>query len=755
MNLTKFLQVPESVFSRRDWFFAALLFLVTIIAYSPAWNGTLIWDDDEHLTKPELQSVSGLGQIWTHLGSTRQYYPLVHTVFWIEHRVWGDSPLYYHLVNVALHVAAALLLVKILRTLQIPGAWLAGAIFALHPVQVESVAWMSELKNTLSAVFFLSSILTYLVFDQKRNRLAYFMALALFALGLLAKSVIAILPAALLVILWWKRGALSWKRDFRPLIPFFLVAIASGLFTAWVEQRFVGAQGDAFRLSMMERVLIAGRVVWFYLAKLYWPANLTFIYPRWNVTSTVWWQYLFPLATLVLLLALWMLRRKSRGPLAAFLFFVGMLFPVLGFLNVYPFVYSFVADHFEYLACIGIITLACAGLARLGQSGRLWIRRSATFVCGLILAALTVLTWRQAHMYCNAETLWQVTLARNPECWMAHNNLANIFLKTGRVEQALPHYEQTLALRPDLEKARYNLALAFSKKGRTDDAIEQYRKALETRPAYAEAHNNLAELLLRKGEVEEAINQYQEAIKLNPENTDAYKNLGAAFLQIGSMNDAIVQYGMAARLRPNDPDIEYNLANALAKDRRLSEAIIHYQKAVDLRPGYVEAEYELGSALFQSGQPEAALERYEEVLKVQPNYEKAHTNLGNLLLQTGDIRGAIAHYQRSLEIAPENTAALINLAWVLATCSDPSLRNGAQAVEVAERANKLSKEKNPFALRSLAAAYAEAGDFAKAIEAANRALELSSEQGTSALAKALAKEMEFYRAGSPYRKNSN
>src|ERR1700694_1453841 len=219
-----------SKFWQRDWILALALFAVTLIAYSPAWNGKPIWDDDEHLTKPELRSLHGLVQIWTHVGTTHQYYPLLHTVFWIEHRLWDDSYVAYHLVNIALHVGSALLLVKILQELKVAGAWLAGAIFALHPLQVESVAWMSELKNTLSTVFFLSSALLYLRFDRTRDRSAYFVALGLFLLGLLSKSVIAVLPATMLVVLWWKHGKLLWRRDVLALVPFFAIGISAGLF---------------------------------------------------------------------------------------------------------------------------------------------------------------------------------------------------------------------------------------------------------------------------------------------------------------------------------------------------------------------------------------------------------------------------------------------------------------------------------------------------------------------------------------------
>src|ERR1700736_1535066 len=404
----------------KDWFLALALFVVTMIAYSPAWNGQPIWDDDAHLTSPELRSLPGLTQIWTQLGSTQQYYPLVHTIFWIEHRLWGDAPIFYHLVNVFLHVASALLLFKILADLRIPGAWVAAAIFALHPVQVESVAWISELKNTLSGVFFLSTILVYLRFDQTRNGRAYFVALGLFGLGLLSKSVIAILPAAILVVLWWKRGRLSLKSDVRPLIPFFAIGMSGGLLTAWVEHHFIGAEGSIFNFSLLERTLIAGRAFWFYLSKLFWPATLTFIYPRWNLNSSVWWQYLFPLVAGLALVVLWAVRRKSRGPLASVLIFIAILFPVLGFLNVYPFIFSFVADHLQYLASMAVITLVAAGVTLLLDRWQDRHRVLAPLVPAALVSALALLTWRQSHLYADPVTLYQATLSDNPDCWLAH-----------------------------------------------------------------------------------------------------------------------------------------------------------------------------------------------------------------------------------------------------------------------------------------------------------------------------------------------
>jgi len=357
---------------RQDWLFALLLLIFTSLAYLPALNGTPIWDDDAHITRPELRSWDGLIKIWTQPGSTQQYYPFVHTVFWAEHQLWGDAPLGYHLVNVLLHCFSALLLLQILRRLEIPGAWLAAAIFVLHPVQVESVAWISELKNTLSGIFYLGSGLAYLEFDRTRKLSPYLTALALFLLGLLSKTVIATLPGALLVIFWCKRGKLSFKRDTWPLVPFFVLGVTAASFTAWIERSLIGAEGGAYNFTFLERVLIAGRVVWFYVSKFFWPSDLIFIYPRWQINQSVWWQYLFPAALAVALAILVWLCRWRRGPLAGILFFIGTLVPVLGFLNVYPFRYSLVADHFQYLACLGIIVPIAAGITlALGQI-RFW-----------------------------------------------------------------------------------------------------------------------------------------------------------------------------------------------------------------------------------------------------------------------------------------------------------------------------------------------------------------------------------------------
>lgn len=563
----------------RTWLFALLLLAVTALAYAPAWNGRPIWDDDAHLTKVELRSASGLARIWFEPGATQQYYPLVHCVFWLEQKIWDLAPTPYHFVNILLHATSAFLLFLFLRRLRIPGGWLAALLFALHPVQVESVAWISELKNTLSGVFYLSAALAYLRFDRERKRGAWFLAFALFLAALLSKTVVASLPAALLIVFSWERGKLSWRRDVLPLLPFFALALAAGLTTSWIEHQLIGAHGEAFDLSLGQRVLIAGRAFWFYLGKLFWPQKLTFIYPRWNVDPHLWWQWLFPLAAFALVIALWFLRRRTRGLLAAILFFGGTLFPVLGFLNVYPFIFSFVADHFQYLASIGIFTLLAAGFAI--ASEHLRFARAAAV---LVLALLAFLTWQQAHIYADPITLYEATLRDNPDCWLAHNNLSTAYLARGRI----------------------------------DDALTQAELALAAKPNDVQPHISLGDVLLRKRRLDEAIAQYQAGLALRPDYGDGYSHLGSAFLLAHRYRDAIAQYEKALTLTRNSIAAHNNLAWLLATCRDVSlrdgsRAVALAQTAEKLSGGgNAVILHTLAAAYAQSGQIVAAISTAEE-----------------------------------------------------------------------------------------------------------------------------------------------
>jgi len=599
-----------------DWFFGAVLLALIFFAYEPAWNGKPVFDDTMYLINTvELRSLNGLAQLWIEPQTTRQYHPLLDTVFWVEDKLWGDSMLGYHLVNILIHAVAALLLLKILRELNIPGAWLACAIFALHPVQAESVAWLAELKNTLSGLFLFAAILTYLRFDQGRSVRWYPLVLLLFVLGLMVKAIVAILPAAVLIAVWWKRKGLEWKRDVAPLIPFLVLGIAAAIFTAWMEREFAGAKGEAFEFSPIERFLIAGRAFWFYIGKLFWPASLVLIYPRWNIDASVWWQYLFPIAALGLYAFAWAFRQQWRGLLAGLLFFAVAAVPMLGFFNISFFRLSFVADHFQYIPSIGIITPVSAGLAILLTRWHGWRRTAGFSFCFALLATLPVLTWNQSHMYRDAETCYRTVIEKNPQSW--------------------------------------------------------------------EAHIEIGRALFDKELLDEASVHFQRALQINPARPwRAYDGLGSVFLKKG----------------------------------RIDDAIVHFEKA----------------------------------LESNSNYPPSHTSLGRALYRKGRFREAIAQFETSVRLLPRAAAAHSNLARMLATCSDPSLRNGPRALALAQRANRLSNGMNPMILRTLAAAYAENGQFSQAVETAQRALQFASTTARSGLAQTIQNELKFYQAASPY-----
>jgi tetratricopeptide (TPR) repeat protein len=551
---------------KHTWLCGLLLAAITIIAYARACRGEFLWDDDANIINNlTLRSLAGLRQIWLRPGATQQYYPVTHTSFWVEYHLWGARPAGYHVTNILLHALSAVLLWKILRRLKVPGAWLGAALFALHPVGVESVAWITERKNTLASVFYLGSLLAGLSFwlpELAPSSAApvtaaepaskghgpwkfYWLTLALYLCALGSKTATIGLPAVILLLVWWKRRKIAWREVF-PLLPLVAAATVLGLITLWVEKNDLGAAGKGWEFSPLERCLLAARIFWFYLDKLAWPHPLMFMYPRWTIQI---WNPLawLPVVALAAGLAILWWKRKTWGRpgLVAAGYFIIMLIPVMGFFNVYFFKFSFVCDHFQYLACMGPLALAAAGITAGLQHFR---KRVTLLVPALLLLGLGALTWRQTGVYQNRETLWRDTLAHNPDSSMAHNNLGFVLLATGRAAEA----------------------------------IAQFQLALQSEPDNAEAHNNLGTILLRADKVDEAMQQFQMALQIKPGYSAARVNLANALLQMGRVNEAIQDYQMALQIAPDDMAAHVNLADALFHQGRAQEAAAHYETAINL-----------------------------------------------------------------------------------------------------------------------------------------------------------------------------
>ncbi len=614
------------------------------VAYWPALQGGFVWDDDGHVTRPDLRSLHGLARIWFEPGATQQYYPVLHSAFWVEHRLWGDSPLGYHLANVLLHLAACALLYRLLRRLAVPGAFLGAAVFALHPVCVESVAWISEQKNTLSTVFYLGAALAYLRFDEKRRPGSYAGATCLFLLAIFSKSVTASLPAAILVVIWWKRGRISLKDDVRPLIPWFCLSAAAAAVTPWVENRFVGAHGTAFSLGVAERCLVAGRALWFYLGKLLWPSDLVFIYPRWTVDAHDAWQYTGCAGAVLAFAALYLARRRTRGPFASALLFAGALFPALGFVNVYPFVFSYVADHFQYLAAAALIPALCAGLTLGANRVLSGSRMAAVAGAAALLAVLAVLTWRQSGKYRDLETFYRSILEGNPASWLAHDNLGVVLVRRGQLDEAVGHYKEAIRLNPDYPEAYNNYGNVLAQTKHWSQAADAYAGALRARPSFAGAEINWGNAMNDAGQFREAEVHFRKVLSQGRDDSAAHYGLANALANSGRLPEAVSEYQATLRVQPDSPEAHANLGLALVSEGRPQEALAQIAEAIRLRPGYSEAHAYYGLALSESGRLTDAVVEYRAALAINPSNVDVHYQLGTTLRKLGRFSEAAAEF---------------------------------------------------------------------------------------------------------------
>lgn len=569
---------------RRQFLIAVGYILLAVAVYAPSWGNGYIWDDDAYITNNPVMEVSGgLRAIWFNLGATPDYYPLTFTLIWIGRQLWGvENATPYHIVSTLIHAAGAILFWRLLLKLRIPepGAWAAAAIFVVHPVQVESVAWATEIKTLLAFTLGIASWLAFIRFDPlagdetKTPQLRWgwlVVSVVCFVAAVLAKTVAVTLPMTMAIVFCWREGRSCIRRI--PWLALMLAFAAPMVYAAfWTQHHVVGAHGAKFELSSVQRLLLVGRTPWFYLAKLVWPLELIFIYPRWELSPGVWWQWLYPAATVAFLVTLAALHKRiGWGPLAAVAVYGVTLGPALGLFKIYWQVYSYVADHVQYAAAAAMFAIAGAVYAA-------WARRSpkaARLAIWLVLIALGARAMAQTLVYRDRMTLWNQTLADNPDAVMARNNLAIEYSKIGRHDLAIGLLLEAKNAEPDDAEIRFNIGnewAALAEQTRAE-VIREETRTREAGPQAEAARHRVAEL---RGEAKKleltAMQSYREAIELNPGYADAHSNLGKALMRLGDLAGAVEHISRSVEIEPANPHFRFNLGVALANAGRLQEA---------------------------------------------------------------------------------------------------------------------------------------------------------------------------------------
>jgi tetratricopeptide (TPR) repeat protein len=597
-------------------------------------------------------------------------------------------------------------------------AWLGGLIFAIHPIQVESVAWIAELKNTLSLPPFLLAMCAWIDFDARGKRRDYFLALGFFLVAMLCKPTMAMFPVVILLFAWWKRGRIGW-RDARVSAPFFVVSLVLGFVTVWFLHHHAQG-GDPVPLGgFFSRLACAGLSLSFYFSTCFLPVGLLPIYPKWVVDPPTLAQFLPWPILLAVIFWLWARRGSwGRQALLGLGFFLINLAPFIGFNAASYMTFTWVMDHILYIPIIGLIGLTVAALSRMEK------QLPASFrpcVIGLVTVALALLALEShdyAKIFVNEETFWTYELRHNPDAFLAHNNLGYVFQKAGRQPEAISEFEEALRLDPDYYVALNNLGNSLLQTGRVPEALERYEQALRLKPENAVTHNNLGNALTRSGRMPEALEHYQEAMRLDPDSTDVRNNLGFALQTAGRMDEAEEQYNQALKLDPGYAKAHNNLGNIYYQTGRFPEAIAQFEQALRLNPDYAEAHNNFGNVLSQTGRVPEAMDQFTQALRLDPDYPEAHYDLATVLLQTGRVSEAIEQYEAALRLKPDYAEAHNNLGTALAQTG-----RLPEAIAQFEQALQLQPD-NAEAHNNLGHALQQTGRLSEAMEQFEEALRL-------------------------------
>lgn len=607
------------------WVKAFVLIAATLAVYAPVMDGEFVWDDDTHVYENLVIQPGGLYRSW-FTTEHHNYWPVSWTAFWLQWKLWGMAPAGYHVVTVLLHLGCALLLWRVLTRLQIPGAWLAGLIFAIHPVNVETGAWITQQKNLLCMLFALVCVERYTLFLAHRKWGVYAVAWLAFLLSLLAKTAAVTIPVVLVGCAWWRDRGLR-RRQIVTALPFFALSVLMSLGEVWFQYNRAGAvrvRGD----SLLHRLVTAGHVVTFYLGKVFWPAGLSFVYPNPQVRVDLAAHYA-PLLLLLVVMgsALWQHRDRGRPVLFGMGYFLVMIFPVLGFLNIYFMRYSWVSDHWQYMAMAGPVALVVGLAARGREQAGARMKAAWSILAAVVCVALGLLAYRRAGVFHDSERLWRDTIARNPSAWMARNNWGLELADRGRLDEAQVHFTAVLALRPDS----------------------------------VEAHLNLASLEMRLKNWVAAAAFLERARRLDADNPDVWYEAGRLALQQEQFDAAEARFSQALQRRPRHAGALAGMGVVQYRRGRHDAARGELEQAVALDPGQAEAWYTLGEIHYAADDMAGAAAAYRAAVSARPALPNGYNSLGVVLIRTGDREGAVAAFRAAVRLNPDDEAARANL----------------------------------------------------------------------------------------------
>ncbi len=710
---------------------------------------------------------AGMVRAFTH-PLVGNWHPLTSFSLMLDAQLFGLNASAYHCVNVVLHSIAVLLLFWVLRTM-IGALWRSAAvaaIFAIHPLRAESVVWISERKDVLSGVFFMLGLWAYTRYVRRPPSFgAYLFVVVALILGLFSKAMLVTFPFLLMVLDYWPlrrftfspsgasepeekppRASLSWL--LLEKVPLFLVTIAISIATIWAQKQALSAAQDWPLRWRVDNALV---IVWVYLREMVWPAHLAPFYPHPKGSLSFWIVGLSLMGLLAVSFWIFVVRKKYPYLVTGWLWYLGMLVPVIGLVQVG---WQAHADRYTYLPQIGIylaIVWLVADLTPRWRSQKLILGTAAMSV----LAFLMALSWQQVGYWSSSVGLWRHTLAVTENNDVAERGLGSELLRLGYVDEAIAHDREALRIRPRDANGLTNLANALLRKKEYAEAIQDYREVLEIRPNDSEMHRNLGKALYESGAIDEALAQFHEALRIRPDDSDAGYSLGNAYLEKGDLKAAIPYFQKAIEADDKNIAAHYNLAIALQRNDQLAEAIAEFRKTLQRDPRKVDAHNNLAIALLKSGKAEEAMAEWQAVLRIQPENAEMHNNLAVALLAQGRIAEAVREWRETLRLQPDRLATQISLAWILATAPESEVRDGKNALELAEKALHAAAGNNPMVFRVLAAAHAENGQYPAAVQTAKEGAVRAEAEGQSAVAQLLGADLVLYQQGIPLRDSTH